>query len=103
MTPGRRRALATGALLLALLVWDVSRPPPRQWSARLLLGGIHVYQATLSDRLPALGVQCRFEPTCSRYAEVAIREGGAVRGAWRALGRLARCGPWTPAGSVDPP
>jgi hypothetical protein len=89
--------------LLALLGFDLSRPPRRQFSAGVLLGAIDLYQATLSPRMPAFGVQCRFQPTCSRYAEGAIRKHGALRGTWRAMVRLARCGPWTPAGTVDPP
>lgn len=90
-------------LILALPVLDLARAPERQLSARLLLGGIHLYQVTLSPRMGSLGVVCRFEPSCSRYAEVSIRRHGALRGSWRSLVRLARCGPWTPLGTADPP
>ena len=90
------------ALLLALGL-DLSRPPRRQLSARVLLGGIHLYQATLSPRLGALGVRCRFKPTCSHYAEGAVRKYGAWTGSWKAVWRILRCGPWTPAGTVDVP
>lgn len=102
MTPRRRLLtfLLAGALLLAL---DLSRPPADQLTARALLGAIHLYQATLSPRLPALGVSCRFQPTCSRYAEAAIRQDGALIGTLRALNRIGRCGPWTPPGTYDPP
>ena len=89
-------------LLAALLIWDLTRAPQRQLTGRLLIAGIDLYQATLSRAMPSLGVSCRFEPTCSRYTEVAIRRYGAVGGSWRGLKRLARCGPWTPAGTVDP-
>lgn len=104
MEPRRRRRLliATG-LLLALFGLDLLRAPERQLSARALLGAIDLYQATLSPRLPGLGVRCRFEPTCSRYAEGAIRKHGALLGGLRAAARIGRCGPWTPAGTVDPP
>lgn len=44
---------------------------------------------------------CRFVPSCSAYAEEAIRRYGAVRGLWRAAGRLARCHPFHPGG-FDP-
>lgn len=64
--------------------------------------GIDVYQARLSGLLPS-GIRCRFEPTCSRYAEAAIARDGALRGGARAAWRIARCGPWTPQGTVDPP
>jgi putative membrane protein insertion efficiency factor len=50
---------------------------------------------------PMLGSNCRFHPSCSRYAEEAIENHGPVRGVWMAAGRLARCHPWN-AGGYDP-
>ena len=47
------------------------------------------------------GPCCRFHPTCSQYAEEAIREHGVVRGGGLALRRLFRCHPWGGAG-FDP-
>ena len=101
----RRRllALAGTLVLLVLLGLDLARPPRRQVTARALLAAIHLYQATLSPRMPALGVRCRFTPTCSHYAEGAIRKYGALAGSARAAARIARCGPWTPQGTYDPP
>lgn len=87
----------------ALVVFDLARAPERQLSARVILTGIDAYQARVSQPLGAAGVRCRFEPTCSHYAEAVIRDEGALLGGVRALGRLARCGPWTPAGTSDPP
>jgi hypothetical protein len=104
--PARPRTPRPRLVLLALLllvVVDLARPPGRQVSARALLGVIDLYQATLSPRLPAAGVSCRFEPSCSRYAEAVIRRDGALVGTLRSAARIARCGPWTPAGTVDPP
>src|SRR6202023_2872715 len=98
-----RRAAMPLLLAAALLVIDLARPPARQARARLLLGGIHLYQATLSPRLAAFGVQCRFRPTCSHYAEGAIVRYGALSGSLRAAWRIVRCGPWTPLGTYDPP
>lgn len=88
---------------MALLAVDLARPPREQASAALLLAGIDAYQRTLSPAGAAAGVRCRFTPTCSRYAEAVIRRDGALVGSLRAAWRLARCGPWTPAGTVDPP
>ncbi len=99
MSP-RRRLLYGALALLLLLALDLARAPERQWSARALVAGIDLYQATLSGRL---GVRCRFEPSCSHYAETVIRHDGALVGTLRAAHRLARCGPWTPAGTYDPP
>ena len=97
----RRRRLLYAALAVSLLLaLDLARPPERQWSARALLAGIGLYQATLSGHL---GVRCRFEPSCSHYAEAVIRHDGALIGTLRAVHRLGRCGPWTPAGTYDPP
>ena len=65
------------------------------------MGGIHLYQATLSPIYAQMGVQCRFTPTCSHYGEEAIRKHGFARGGYLAAKRVFRCGPWTPAGTVD--
>jgi putative membrane protein insertion efficiency factor len=100
----RKRKAALAALaLLALLVVDLTRAPAHQVSAKLLVGAIDVYQATLSPVNRELGVRCRFRPTCSHYAEGAIRKHGALKGTGKAVWRVLRCGPWTPAGTVDPP
>ncbi|HEV3457057.1 MAG TPA: membrane protein insertion efficiency factor YidD [Thermoanaerobaculia bacterium] len=102
--PARRRKLAAVLLLFScLLAVDLARPPASQASAQLLLGAIHLYQATLSPRLGAMGLQCRFRPTCSHYAAGAIARYGALSGSLRTAWRLARCGPWTPLGTYDPP
>jgi putative membrane protein insertion efficiency factor len=94
--------LAVLILMLALGV-DMARAPRDQLTARFLLGSIHLYQATLSPRMGALGVRCRFKPTCSHYGEGAIRKYGAWKGSWKTAWRVLRCGPWTPAGTVDNP
>lgn len=97
------RSLAAAGVLFAVLALDLARPPAAQASARLLLGSIDLYQATLSPLLARGGARCRFEPTCSHYGEGAIREDGALVGSARAAWRVLRCGPWTEAGTVDPP
>ena len=61
----------------------------------LLLGLIRCYQVIFS---PFVGGQCRFYPTCSRYAREAIELHGSVKGSWLALKRILRCGPWHPGG-----
>jgi len=65
---------------------------------KLLLGLIRLYQLTLS---PWLGTQCRFDPTCSRYAAEAMTRFGVRRGVWLAAKRLGRCHPWGRSG-YDP-
>ena len=99
----RRRAVWAGLALLVSIGLDLGRAPDRQWSAKVLLGTIDLYQATLSPHMPSLGVHCRFTLTCSHYAEESIRRHGALWGSLRAAWRILRCGPWTPPGTHDPP
>jgi len=74
------------------------------WNAQALtLHSIHVYQRTLARPAARIGLRCRFTPTCSRYAEAAIKRDGIARGGLRALGRIARCTPLTPMGTRDEP
>ena len=47
------------------------------------------------------GGACRFQPTCSEYATIAIAEHGVLRGALMALLRVLRCHPLH-RGGFDP-
>ena len=72
------------------VLWVLGAP------ARLaIIGLIHLYRLTLSGWL---GGQCRFYPSCSHYAEDAIRVHGALRGSLMSAWRIARCGPFTDGG-----
>lgn len=66
--------------------------------ARFLLSVIRFYRRSIS---PALPPSCRFMPTCSAYAEEAIRRHGARRGGGLALRRILRCHPFGGSG-YDP-
>ena len=57
------------------------------------------YKRWLSPLLPP---SCRFVPTCSEYARLAVIKHGVALGLWRAGGRLLRCQPWHPGG-IDLP
>ena len=78
-----------------------SHPPPRSFPSRVALVLIRLYQLLLS---PLLGGQCRFYPSCSRYAAQAFE----VKPFWTAFRmtffRLAKCHPFHPGGydPVDP-
>lgn len=67
-------------------------------AATALLGLLRGYRLLLS---PWLGNQCRFEPTCSRYAIEAIERHGAGAGSYLAARRLLRCHPFC-TGGHDP-
>ena len=67
---------------------------------RLLLALIVFYRRWLSPALHSLnpGGGCRYQPTCSEYAAVAIATYGPVRGLGLALWRLLRCHPFARGG-----
>lgn len=102
--PPRRSKLAGPILaaLLGLAVGDALRPADEQASARLALGAIDAYRATVSPILANTGlVHCRFEPTCSAYGREAIARYGSPRGFLLATRRVLRCHPWA-KGGADP-
>jgi uncharacterized protein len=67
---------------------------PARW---LLIGVVRLYRLTLSGWL---GGRCKYYPSCSAYAEEAIRRHGALRGSGLAAWRLVRCNPYS-KGGVD--
>lgn len=60
---------------------------------------LELYKRRLSPLLPP---SCRFTPTCSEYARLALIRHGLGRGSLLALLRLMRCQPLHPGG-VDLP
>ena len=83
-------------------------PPGQHMSGlgRLWRGGIKrtahavilLYRGTLG---PLVGGQCRFEPSCSRFAEEAFAEHAPLRALMLTIGRLLRCHPLS-RGGYDP-
>jgi putative membrane protein insertion efficiency factor len=68
--------------------------------ARALVFLVRLYQWFLS---PLLGGQCRFEPSCSRYAVACLETHGAARGSLLSVKRLCKCHPFHPGGVDLPP
>jgi len=71
---------------------------------RTISAVLGVYKWALSPVLhamPGVAGACRFQPTCSEYAAIAVSEYGVVRGGWMALLRLLRCHPFH-RGGFDP-
>ena len=75
---------------------------------RLLLFLIRFYRTQLAPLPPPA---CRFIPTCSEYAYLAVERFGAARGSLLAAKRLAKCQPfhrqktieYDPVPERDPP
>ena len=81
----------------AVWVWRL----PARVVSFLLLAGIRVYQLAVAPVLPVIlgpGCGCRFHPTCSHYAQEAVRRHGPLTGSWVALKRIACCQPFHPGG-----
>lgn len=74
--------------------WPKSAP----FALRVLILLVEAYRVALS---PLLGGYCRYEPSCSRYAEEALKRHGATKGAALAVRRILRCHPFHPGG-FDP-
>jgi uncharacterized protein len=69
---------------------------------RILLALLALYKRWLSPALHSLHPGgCKFLPTCSEYAALAIATHGPLRGSALAAWRLLRCHPFTPGG-FDP-
>lgn len=62
---------------------------------RIAVAPIALYRRAIS---PALPRRCKYEPTCSAYAEQAVREFGILRGSVLAAWRLLRCNPFSHGG-----
>lgn len=59
---------------------------------------VRCYQVVISPHFPGC---CRFTPTCSQYAIIALKRYGLCKGCWLAAKRIARCRPGGPYG-YDP-
>jgi len=64
----------------------------------VLIAMVRAYRATLSG---VLGGRCRFYPSCSSYAEQAVRSRGAVIGTTLSIWRILRCNPFG-SGGIEP-
>ncbi len=74
------------------LLWTAASPA--RWAS---VGLVRAYRLTFAGMF---GGQCRFSPSCSHYAEDAIRSHGLLRGAGLAGWRILRCNPFG-AGGID--
>ncbi|MDP2664161.1 MAG: membrane protein insertion efficiency factor YidD [bacterium] len=66
---------------------------------KIFLGTIKLYQLLVS---PLLWKHCRFYPSCSDYARLAIKRYGLISGLKKGFWRITRCHPLN-EGGVDLP
>ena len=69
-----------------------------QLPKRAFIGFVRFNQRAVSPLFPRT---CRFVPSCSQYAIIAVQRYGLAKGGLLALKRLLKCGPWHPGG-YDP-
>lgn len=98
------RRYSAVALLIVMIIalHDFTQPRGHGLAARGAIFLIDEYRAHVSSRLRGR-VFCRFTPTCSAYGREAIRKYGFAKGSAKTAWRIARCGPWTSAGTRDLP
>lgn len=76
----------------------------RELRRGISIGLLRVYKAAVSPALHMIAGcsgACRFQPTCSEYAAIAVSEYGVLRGGVMAVGRILRCHPLH-RGGFDP-
>jgi uncharacterized protein len=78
---------------------DHMNAAPKHFGVRAALFALNCYKSYLSILFAG---NCRFEPTCSRYAYEAIERFGVMRGAWLGTKRLLRCQPFSKRFGYDP-
>ena len=97
-----RLTLIVVVLAAVIAVHEVTATPGHSLAARAAVAMIDEYRAHVGPRLGRF-TRCRFQPTCSADGRAAIRKYGFIKGGAKTAMRIARCGPWTPAGTVDVP
>ncbi len=65
----------------------------------LLIKVLRFWQVFVSPLYPP---SCKYHPTCSEYAVLAVEKHGALKGFLMAVWRVLRCNPWS-KGGVDLP
>jgi putative membrane protein insertion efficiency factor len=70
-----------------------------RWPSRLAIRFIESYRNRVSGRL---GIECRFEPSCSAYALEAYCRYGFVKATRVTVSRILRCNPLYSGPPVDP-
>lgn len=87
--------------LLALVAWDLRRPPDAQLSAAGYMAAVKVYQG-VGRPIVRRFVVCRYTPSCSDYSLQAVAKHGFIRGLRLTVSRVLSCTGKVPLGTVDP-
>ena len=66
---------------------------------KIVISFLKIYQKLISPLYPS---SCRYYPSCSNYAILAVEKYGVIKGLLKAIWRILRCNPWS-KGGVDYP
>ncbi|MFN3813551.1 MAG: membrane protein insertion efficiency factor YidD [Aquificaceae bacterium] len=66
---------------------------------RIAIGFLRLWQVFISPLYPP---SCRYYPSCSNYAIMAVEKHGAFKGMIKALWRVLRCNPFSKGGADYP-
>ena len=68
---------------------------------RIFIFLLNFYKKYISPFFYALGVRCKYYPTCSEYMKQAIEKYGVIKGIYLGIKRLLKCNPFS-KGGYDP-
>ena len=88
-------------VLVMLIITDTFRAPSVQITSRFFIIAVKTYQIHLSPLLSAY-VKCRFTPTCSEFAKIAVERYGIRKGIVLTFNRLLSCKPSVLFGTPTP-
>lgn len=68
---------------------------------KIILFILNVYKKIISPMFKAMGVECKYYPSCSEYAKLAIEKYGCIKGIYLSIKRIIKCNPFS-KGGYDP-
>lgn len=92
--------LAILFLTLIFLFADTFRSPESQFTGRLYIGAVRIYQV-VGRPLMNQWIECRYAPTCSDYSIEAVRKHGIRTGLMLTYSRINSCRTDVPKGTPD--
>jgi len=68
---------------------------------KIIIYLIKQYKKFISPIFKAMGIECKYYPTCSEYTKMAIEKYGCVKGILLGIKRIIKCNPFS-KGGYDP-
>ncbi len=68
---------------------------------KIIIFLVKLYKKSISPMFKAMGVECKYYPTCSEYTVQAIERYGCIKGIYLGIKRILKCNPFS-KGGYDP-